>query len=83
MPGTEVSIDRNGPPVSVPGLGSQLSSWLKPPCMLKTTTRFCWLFNWAAASGLEKMPNPPTTDPAAEAASPARNPRLAIACSGE
>ncbi len=40
MPGTDVLIARNGPPVSVPGLGSQLSSWLKPPCMLKTTIRF-------------------------------------------
>ena len=40
MPGTEVGIARNGPPVAVPGLGSQLSSWLRPPCMLNTTIRF-------------------------------------------
>ncbi len=29
-PGTEVGIERNGPPVGVPGLGSQVSSWLEP-----------------------------------------------------
>ena len=30
VPGTEVGIAWNGPPVSVPGLGSQVSSWLAP-----------------------------------------------------
>ena len=32
-PVAEVGIARNGPPVSVFGLGSQLSSWLNPPDM--------------------------------------------------
>ena len=28
IPGTAVGIDRNGPPVGVPGLGSHVSNWL-------------------------------------------------------
>src|SRR5207253_10449232 len=31
VPGTLVAIARKGPPVSVPGLGSHVSSWLAPP----------------------------------------------------
>jgi len=38
---TEVAIARNGPPVSVFGLGSQLSSWLRPPCKKILRIRFC------------------------------------------
>ena len=41
MPGTEVGMAWNGPPVSVPGLGSQVSSWLTPPGSQMTSTRFC------------------------------------------
>ena len=41
VPGTDVGIARNGPPVSVFGLGSQLSSWLKPPDSQMTRICFC------------------------------------------
>ena len=41
------------------------------------------LLSCAAASGCEKNPSPPTIDPAAVAAIPARNLRRAIVCSGE
>ena len=78
MPGTDVLIARNGPPVSVPGLGSQLSSWLNPPCMLKRTTRFWSLLSCAAAAGRAKKSRPPSVAPAADAAIPARNLRRAI-----
>ncbi len=40
MPGTDVGIERNGPPVSVPGLGSQVSSWLEPPASQSRMTCF-------------------------------------------
>ena len=48
---TDVGIARNGPPNSVLGLGSQLSSCESPPAILKTTTRFCVLASSAAALG--------------------------------
>ncbi len=40
MPGTDVGIERNGPPVGVPGLGSQVSSWLEPPASQSRMTCF-------------------------------------------
>src|SRR5262249_16537387 len=39
-PGTDVGIAWKGPPVSVSGLGSHVSSWLTPPESQKTTQRF-------------------------------------------
>src|SRR5687767_8292938 len=65
IPGTEVGMARNGPPVLVPGLGSQLSSWLKPPDMLKQRTRICFLANSFAAAGRANTPRPPATAPVA------------------
>src|SRR3954470_15303358 len=83
MPGTDVGIARNGPPVAVPGFGSQLSSWLRPPDMLNTTIRFWSDFNCAAMTGLEKMPRPPAQALAPTAASDPINCRRAIVCSGD
>src|SRR6476660_4665080 len=83
MPGTEVGIARNGPPVAVPGFGSQLSNWLKPPAMLKTTIRFWSDFNCSAMTGVENMPRPPAHVLAPIAANDPMNCRLAIVCSGD
>ncbi len=41
----------NGPPVLVPGLGSQVSSWLAPPASQITRTRFSFLAISAAEAG--------------------------------
>ena len=41
VPGTDVGIARNGPPVSVPGFGSHVSSWLAPPASHKVMIDFC------------------------------------------
>ena len=41
----------NGPPVSVPGLGSQVSSWLTPPASQMTSTRFAARCSSLAAAG--------------------------------
>src|SRR5213082_3529298 len=60
MPGTEVEIARKGPPVSVLGLGSQLSSWLTPPCMKMLRIRLCLVLIWSARAGeLAKVPARP------------------------
>src|SRR6476661_4315124 len=83
MPGTDVGIARNGPPVAVPGFGSQLSSWLRPPAMLNTTMRFWSDFNWFAIAGVENTPSPAVQAPAPKAASDPRNWRRAIECSGD
>src|SRR2546430_14330062 len=52
MPGTVVGIARKGPAVSVLGLGSQLSSWLTPPCMKMFKMRFCLALTWSAIVGV-------------------------------
>ena len=70
MPGTDVGMARNGPPVFVPGLGSQLSNWLKPPAIQKTTTCFCFDVNSAVDAGRASIPNPPPTAKPALAARP-------------
>ena len=57
-PGTVVSIDRNGPPVSVLGLGSQVSSWLAPPASQTTSTCRCFLASSAAIDGAVNPANP-------------------------
>ena len=51
MPGTDVGIDRNGPPVGVPGLGSHVSSWLDPPASQSRMTRFSFRFSSPASTG--------------------------------
>ena len=52
VPGTDVGIALNGPPVSVFGFGSHVSSWLTPPERKMTSTRFCDFDSSFAASGL-------------------------------
>ena len=49
---------RKGPPVTVPGLGSQLSNWESPPARLMTIIRFCWLDISAANEGEVKKSSP-------------------------
>ena len=58
MPGTLVAIERVGPPVLVPGLGSQLSNWLSPPCMLNTTTRISATVQLAGTYRTGQTPQP-------------------------
>ena len=85
MPGTDVGIDRNGPPVGVPGLGSQVSSWLEPPASQSRITRFCCDLSAPAKAGCLRTSS--TVMSAATAAAPAaiapRNPRRPTPCSGE
>ena len=50
-PGTAVGIERNGPPVGVPGLGSQVSSWLEPPASQSRMTRFSFRLSSPASTG--------------------------------
>ncbi len=70
----------NGPPVSVPGLGSHVSSWLTPPAMKITRTRFCALSSSRAAAGWTIWPKlSAPSDPA----TPDRKPRRETTCSGE
>ena len=51
MPGTAVGIDRNGPPVGVPGLGSHVSSWLEPPASQSRMTRLSLPLELASEHG--------------------------------
>ena len=55
---------RNGPPVAVPGLGSQLSSWLSPPCMLTTSTRRSCDSSARTSAGRPNAPAPRRRRPA-------------------
>ena len=55
-PGTDVGMARNGPPVAVPGFGSQLSSCERPPARLMTIIRFCARVISAATAGAVKKP---------------------------
>src|SRR4051794_27070141 len=83
-PGTLVAIDRNGPPVSVFGLGSQVSSWLAPPASQITSTCRCFLASSAAIDGLVKPEKPaPRPAPRPAAATPPRNRRRDARCSTE
>ena len=41
MPGTAVSIALVSPPLSVPGLGSKVSSWLGPPAIQSRMQAIC------------------------------------------
>src|SRR5262245_6350181 len=52
MPGSAVGIARYGPPVGLPGLGSNVSSWLAPPASHSKITRLSPRFNSLASSGL-------------------------------
>src|SRR5688572_8325522 len=67
VPGTDVGIARNGPPVSVFGLGSHVSSWLTPPCRKIFSTRLCdeLLAPRAGVTSRPPMPaaRPPPTRP--------------------
>jgi hypothetical protein len=79
VPGTAVGIEANGPPVSVPGLGSQVSSWLTPPARKMTSTRFWALASWPVAAALA---NPAGPRAAAAPAAP-RNARRETVCSAD
>ena len=74
-PGTLVSIDRNGPPVSVLGLGSQVSSWLAPPASQITSTCRSFLASSAAIAGLVKLASPVRPSARARGGLPPRNRR--------
>ena len=81
MPGTEVGIARNGPPVGVPGFGSQLSSCERPPAMLMTIMRFCERDISAAIAGEVKRPKFGSTAAAPVAASEPKKRRRLMRCS--
>ena len=72
VPGTDVGIALNGPPVSVPGFGSQCSSLPTPPLRKIASTRFWALARSLAAADVVSPPNPRTP------AEPARNVRREI-----
>ncbi len=69
IPGTEVAIERNGPPVDVPGLGSHVSSWLEPPANHSRITRLFFRFSSLASAGCFKTSR--SVMSAANAAAPA------------
>ena len=87
-----VSIDRNGPPVSVFGLGSQVSSWLAPPASQITRTCFCFRASSAETDGegqpreaRRRGPPPPPRLRGTTAARPCGPPsrrRKCISCRG-
>src|SRR3954471_4362178 len=81
-PSTFVLIARNGPPESVPGLGSQVSNWLGAPVSQRRMQCFCCFFASSAKAGSEKSPAQLATETAPVAASPLRNIRRWIVCSG-
>ena len=85
IPGTDVGIARNGPPVGAPGLGSQVSSWLEPPASQSKITRFWFRFISAASAGELKISRAVMS--AAEAKAPAasepKKPRRFKECSGD
>ena len=85
IPGTLVEIARNGPPVEVPGLGSQVSSWLEAPANQSRMTRFCCFLSSPARAGALNTFRPLMS--AANAEAPAaiapRNWRRPTACSLE
>ena len=72
--GTLVGMARNGPPVSVFGFGSHVSSWLTPPARKMTSIRFCADASSRAATGVV-MP----AKPAIPAVAPPRNMRRLMA----
>src|SRR5262245_47319721 len=66
MPGTLVRAVLNGPPVSAPGLGSNVSRWLGPP--LSQTITHCFAFRAGASAastfcttGENAQPSTPAT----------------------
>lgn len=78
-PGTDVGIERNGPPNSVPGFGSQLSNWLMPPSsQMKSTWRS--FERIAAANPGRSRPRIPIAPAAPPASVPSRR-RRDISCS--
>src|SRR5258708_2472922 len=82
MPGTLVEIARNGPPESVPGLGSQVSNWLGAPVSQSRMQCFCSFLACSANAGNEKSPAQLPTEIAPAPASPLRNRRRCNVCSG-
>ena len=76
-PGTLVGIARKGPPVAVPGLGSQVSSWLEPPWRKICRTRLPEPCTERASAGRRTRPV------AAAAAMPPNSARRERRCSTE
>ena len=74
IPGTAVSMALVSPPVSVPGLGSQVSSWLGPPPIqsrMQAICRFRSSSAWTAIRSVKLRP----ASPAAPRPIPRRNDR--------
>ena len=72
LPGILVGMLLKGPPVVVPGLGSQVSNWLGPPQSQSRMQCFCFFFAISAKAG---APNKPAQliEEMAPAESPWRN----------
>jgi len=71
---------RKGPPVSVFGLGSQVSSWLAPPASQTTSICFWPLAISAVAEAPTNGANP---DARPRPASPPRKPLREVTCSAD
>ena len=78
-PGTDVGIDKCGPPVGIPGFGSQVSNWLGPPLIQSRITCFCRCAARSAFSAANRFPNPPNAIPPAMA--PRSSTRRETTCS--
>src|SRR5262245_27912193 len=66
MPGAVVAIGLNGPPVSVPGLRSHVSSWLWAPCIHSRMHAFALPADadWPRAKGMPNFDAIPAAAPA-------------------
>ena len=62
----------NGPPVSVPGLGSHVSIWLCAPCIQRRMQDFAFVVAVLSCARANGMPNFDAMPPAAEAPSASR-----------
>ena len=56
VPGTFVGMLLKGPPVDVPGLGSQVSNWEGPPQSQRRMQCFCLRLAISAKAGAPKRP---------------------------
>ena len=72
VPGTFVGMLLKGPPVVVPGLGSQVSNWLGPPQSQRRIQCFCFFLAISAKAGAPKRPAK-LIDEIAPAERPCRN----------
>ena len=77
MPGILVGILLKGPPVGLPGFGSQVSNWLGPPHNHRRIQCFCFFLAVAENAGFEKSPDQLKVE-RAPALNPSRNLLLCI-----